>query len=125
MEFHPPSVFGEADGGVGCAGEVVGHDSEHVGTVRTCRDHSEAAAQTTIRWPVIERPLGPSRNPTRSAISIAQERLSPSRAALLAAYWLFPAAPVLVRLPISTIRPRSVRRLRGHRSGGSVRPHMA
>jgi len=43
----------------------------------------------------------------RGTSSIAQLRDIPISAALVAAYWLLPAAPVAVRLPISTILPPS------------------
>jgi hypothetical protein len=39
----------------------------------------------------------------RSASSIAQERASPTSAALVAAYWLVPATPVAVRLPVKLL----------------------
>lgn len=40
----------------------------------------------------------------RSTSSIAQLRESPLSADLVAAYWLLPAAPVMVRVPMSTAR---------------------
>ena len=43
----------------------------------------------------------------RGASSRAQDRAIATSAALVAAYWLRPAAPDAVRLPISTIRPPS------------------
>ena len=43
----------------------------------------------------------------RGASSAAQDRARPTSAALLAAYWLRPAAPEAVRLPTSTTRPPS------------------
>src|SRR3954454_3188130 len=44
----------------------------------------------------------------RGASSIAQDRISAVTAALHAAYWLRPAAPALVRLPMASTRPPEV-----------------
>src|SRR6516162_9384020 len=41
----------------------------------------------------------------RGASSMAHDRAMPTSADLVATYWLRPAAPEAVRLPISTIRP--------------------
>ena len=57
----------------------------------------------------------------RGASSIAQERASPTSAALLAAYWLRPADPPAVRLPISTIlRCANPRHERVGKQGGGI-----
>ncbi|GAA2321834.1 hypothetical protein SVIO_092750 [Streptomyces violaceusniger] len=44
------------------------------------------------------------------ASSAAQDRASAGSAALVAAYWLLPGTPVIVRLPTSTTRPPSATR---------------
>ena len=58
----------------------------------------------------------------RGASSIAQDRARPTSAALVAAYWLRPAEPAAVRLPIRTMRPlRSGSAGRARRRAGPPR----
>jgi hypothetical protein len=47
-ELYPPTVLSEADGGVGGASEVVGHQAEKRWRLHACAGHSDAPAHTTF-----------------------------------------------------------------------------